>query len=114
MDVHCNLPLLHGFLPYCPSRGTCEIRSANPNLWFMVAWALGIWVALLRCQSPIFVAMDLPFCPQAAVLAAIPRQCNTLPYVIFSNDLSLPWGDRAYWVQWPTPHVFLSQLGILI
>jgi hypothetical protein len=75
-DAHCNLPLLHGYLPYRPSRGTCEIWSASPNLWFTVAQALGFWVTSLRCQSAKFADIVLPFCPQAAVLAVTPWRCN--------------------------------------
>jgi hypothetical protein len=77
----------------------------------MVARALGFRVTSLRCQSPHFADMILPFCPQAAVLAATPRHCNTVPDVIFSYVLSLPWGDRSYWAQWATPHVFLVSVG---
>jgi hypothetical protein len=55
--------------------------------------------------------MVVSFCPQAAVLAEAPRQCNTLPDVIFSNAMSLPWGDRSYRAQWTTPHVFFISNG---
>ena len=111
-DVHCDLPLLHGYLPYRPSRGTCEIWVSSPSLWFTVARALGFQVSSLRCQTPLFAAMILPFCPHAAVLAATPRQCNTLPDVIFSDAMSLPpWGDLSYWAQWATPHVFFVPVG---
>ena len=109
--AHCDLPLLHGYLPYRPSRGTCEIRSSSPNLWFTVARALGFRVTLLRCQSPHFADMISPFFPQAALLATTPRRCNTLPDVIFSDVLSLPWGDRYYWEHWATPHVFFVSAG---
>jgi len=110
-DAHCDLPLLHGYLPYRPSHGTCEIRSSSPNLWFTVAQVLGFRVTSLRCQSPHFASMILPFCPCAAVLAATPRRCNTLPDVVFTDVLSLPWGDSSYWSQWATPHVFFASTG---
>jgi hypothetical protein len=109
--AHCDLPLLHGYLPYRPSRGTCEIRSSSPNLWFMVAGALGFRVTSLRCHSPHFADMVFLFCPQAALLVATPRRCNTLPDVIFSDVLSLPWGDLYHWEQWATPHVFFVSAG---
>ena len=111
LDAHCDLPLIHGYLPFRPSRGTCEIRSSSPNLWFTVARALGFWVTSLRCQSPLFASMILPFCPRAMVLAATPRHCNTLPDVVFTDVLSLPLGDRSYWSQWATPHVFFASMG---
>ena len=110
-DAHCDLPLLHGYLPFRPSRGTCEIRSSSPNLWFTVARVLGFRVTSLRCQSPHFASMILPFCPRAAVLAATPRRCNTLPDVVFTDVLSLPWGDSSYWSQWASPHVFFASMG---
>jgi hypothetical protein len=110
-DAHCNLPLLHGYLPYRPSRGTCEIQVSSPSLWFTVARALGFWVSSLRCQSPHFAATILPFCPHATVLAATPWWCNTLPDVIFSDAISLPWGNRSYWAHWATPHVFFVPVG---
>ena len=110
-DDHCNLPLLHGYLPFRPSCGTCEIRSSSPNLWFTVARALGFRVTSLHCQSPLFASMILPFCPRAMVLAATPRHCNTLPDVVFTDVLSLPLGDRSYWSQWATPHVFFASMG---
>jgi hypothetical protein len=109
--AHCDLPLLHGYLPYRPSRGTCEIRSSSPNLWFTVARALSFRVTSLRCQSPHFADLFSPFCPHAALLGATPRRCNTLPDVIFSDVLSLPGGDRYYWEQWATPHVFFVSTG---
>jgi hypothetical protein len=110
--VHCDLPLLHGFLPYRPSRETCEIQSSSPNLWFTVAGALDFRVTSLRCHSPHFGDMVSPFCPQAALLVATPRRSNTLPDVIFSDVLSLPWGDDLYhWEQWATPHVFFVSAG---
>jgi hypothetical protein len=109
--AHCDLPLLHGYLPYRPSRGTYEIRSSSPNLWFTVAGALGFRVTSLRCHSPHFADTVSPFCPQAALLVATPRRCNTLPDVIFSDVLSLPWGDLYHWEQWATPHVFFVSAG---
>ena len=38
---HCDLPLLNGYFPYRPPRGTCEVRGASPNLWLAVVPALG-------------------------------------------------------------------------
>jgi hypothetical protein len=55
--------------------------------------------------------MVLAFCPHAAVLAATLRWCNTLPDVVFSDAMSLPWGVCSYWAQWTTPHVFFISNG---
>ena len=109
--AHCDLPLLHGYLSYRPARGSCEIRSSSPNLWFTVERALGFRVTSLRCQSTHFAAMVSPFCPDATRLGATPRRCNTLPDVIFSDALSLPWGDCHYWAHWATPHEFFVSVG---
>ena len=39
--LHCDLPLLNGYFPFRPPRGTCEVRGSSPNLWLAVVPALG-------------------------------------------------------------------------
>ena len=106
---HCDLPLLNGYFPYRPPRGTCEVRGASPNLWFAVVPALGFWIASLRFPDGPFVDLCGAVCPGASIVAATPRRCNRLPDVVFLDLLSLPSVARlatAYWRAWAVPHVF--------
>ena len=106
---HCNLLLLNGYLPYRPSRGTCKIWGASPNLWFVVVLALGIWISSIRFPNGPFVDLCGAVCPGASTLAATSRRCNRLPDVVFLDLLSLPSVSRlttTYWRAWAVPHVF--------
>jgi hypothetical protein len=90
-DPHCDLPLIRGFLPFRGSRGSCEVLGVRPNLWFTVAGALGFTVSSFRTLDESFGSLLTTFCPAASALAAVPRQCNRLPDVVFSDLASLPW-----------------------
>ena len=106
---HCDLPLLNGYFPYRPPRGTCEIRGLSPNLWFAVVPALGFWISSLRFPDGPFVDLCGAVCPGASIVAATPRRCNRLPDVVFLDLLSLPSVARlatSYWRAWAVPHVF--------
>ncbi len=106
---HCDFPLLNGYLPYRPTKGTCEIRGASPNLWFAVVPALGFRILSIRFPDGPFVDLCGAICPGALILAATPRRCNRLPDVVFLDLLSLPSVSRlatTYWRAWAVPHVF--------
>ena len=87
---HCDLPVLNGYLPYRPPRGTCKIRGASPNLWFAVVPALGFWISSIRFPDGLFVDLCGAVCPGALILAATPHRCNRLPDVVFLDLLLLP------------------------
>ena len=100
---HCDLPLLNGYFPYRPPRGTCEIRGLSPNLWFAVVPALGFWISSLRFPDGPFVDLCGAVCLGASILAATPRRCNRLPDVVFLDLLLLPLVSRlatTYWRAW--------------
>ena len=103
---HCDLPLLNGYFPYRPPRGTCEIRGASPNLWFAVVPALGFRISSLRFPDGPFADLCGAICPGASILAATPRRCNRLPDVVFLDLLSLPLVSRLATTYWrlPGPH----------
>ena len=106
---HCDLPLLNGYFPYRPPRGTCDVRGALPNLWLAVVPALGFRIASLRFPDGPFVDLCGAVCPGASIVAATPRRCNRLPDVVFLDLLSLPSVARlatSYWRAWAVPHVF--------
>ena len=108
-DAHCNLPLLRGFLPFCPLHGCCKLRGASPNLRFAVAAALGFQVSSIPPPPSPFMTLVLGFWEGASILLASPRHCNRLPDVVFSDLASLPWDVRCpqvYWDAWTMPHVF--------
>ena len=106
---HCDLPLLNGYFPYRPPRGTCEIRGLSPNLWFAVVPALGFWISSLRFPDGPFVDLCGAVCLGASILAATPRRCNRLPDVVVLDLLLLPLVSRlatTYWRAWAVPHIF--------
>jgi hypothetical protein len=114
--ARCDLPLLSGFVSYRTSRGNCKIWCASPNLWFVVAVALGFHVISLCFLSPPFVALVSTFWLGASVLAVKPRCCNPLPNVVSLDLLSLPLDAGSllvYWRSWHTPHVFFCLVGDL-
>jgi hypothetical protein len=90
-DPHCDLPLIRGFLPFWGSRGSCEVRGIRLNLWFAVAGALGFTVSSFQTRDESFGSLLTTFCPAALALAAVPRRCNRLPDIVFSDLASLPW-----------------------
>jgi hypothetical protein len=110
-NPHCNLPLLTGFLPFCPLRGICEVQGVGPNLWFAVVGALGFQVLTFCSGDPSFSSLLGSLCLAALQLATSPRRCNQLPDVIFTNLASLPWDVREYWAFWTTPHIFFIPAG---
>ncbi len=103
--------LVRGFLKFRLPRGCCEVRGAGPNLWFAVAGALGFRVTTIRCAYPLFVDLIGSFCGGPWSLSPWPRQCNSLPDVVFLDLGALPWGPGSdkYWERWWTPHVFYCQ-----
>jgi hypothetical protein len=112
--LHCDLPLLNGFHLHQSLHGTCKLRGASPNLWFVVVAALGFKITSIRFLEGPFVGLFTAVCPRALVLATHPRWCNTLPDVIFLDHLSLPLVSRlthSYWSAWTTPHVFFLWAG---
>ena len=112
--LHCDLPLLNGYFPFRPPRGTCEVRGASPNLWLVVVPALGFRIASLRFPDGPFVDLCGAVCPGASIIAATLRRCNRLTDLVFLDLLSLPSVSRlatSYWRVWTVPHVFLSGGG---
>jgi hypothetical protein len=109
-DSHLDQLLVRGFLPYRPSRGTCEVRGAGLNLWFAVAKALGFTVTLIRCPYLPFVDLVRRFCPGVSVLSAAPQRFDSLPELVLLDAESLPSGPEAhrYWDRWLTTHVFYT------
>jgi hypothetical protein len=110
-DHHSDQPLIRGVLKFRPPRGCCEVRGAGPNLWFAAAGALGFRVTTVRCAFTPFVDLIGAFCGGPKSLPPCPRQCNSLPDVVFLDLGALPWGPGAkkYWERWRTPHVFFCQ-----
>ncbi len=109
-DSHLDQLLVRGFLPYRLSRGTCEVRGAGPNLWFVVSKALGFKVTLIRCPYLPFVDLVQRFCPGVSVLSAAPQRFDFLPELVFLDAESLPSGPGAhrYWDRWLTLHVLYT------
>jgi len=101
--------LVREFLPYCLSRGPCEVRGAGPNLWFAVAKA-GFKVTSIRCPYLPFVDLVRRFCPGVLVLLAAPQRFDFLPELVLLDAESLPSGPAAhrYWDRWLTQHVFYT------
>ena len=98
--LHCNLPMLNGFLPYRSPQGRCELRGALPNLWFGVVATLGCCVASIRFPEGPFNELFTSVCPEAAILPVVLHQCNTLPNVVFLDLLSVLLVSRlsnTYW-----------------
>ena len=109
-DSHSDQLLVRGFLPYRPSRGTCEVRGGGPNLWFAVAKALGFTVTSIRCPYLPFVDLVRRFCPGVSVLLAAPQRFDSPPELVLLDADSLPSGPEAhrYWARWLTTHVFYT------
>ena len=110
-DSHSDQLLVRGFLPYRPSRGTCEVRGAGPNLWFAVAKALGFMVTSIRCPYLPFVDLVVRrFCPGVSALLAAPQRFDSLPELVLLDAESLPSGPEVhrYWDRWLTTHVFYT------
>ncbi len=110
-NPHCDLPLLNGFLPFCPPRGVCKLQGVGTNLWFAVVGDLGFQVSLFCSGDSGFNSLLGSFCPSASHLTATLRRCNWMPDMIFANLASLPWDTHAYWTSWTVPHVFLCRAG---
>ena len=70
---------------------------------------MGFRVVLIRFPKGPFVGLFASVCPEALVLAAVPRLCNTLPDVVFLDLLllmSVSCLSTKYWWAWVAPHVF--------
>ena len=116
VDPHSDQPLVRGFLPFRPTRGTCEIRGSAANLWYAAVKALGFVVSMFRYPDPLFVCHLAGFCEGVKSLTPPPgrlRQPHQLPDVVFSDLAGLPLGpDLAnYWDAWSMTHV-LYCLGV--
>jgi hypothetical protein len=72
----------------------CKLQGASPNLWFAVVAALGFRITLIRFPEGPFVGLFAAVCPEGSILMAVPRQCNTLPDVVFLDLLLLPLVSR--------------------
>ena len=109
-DGHSDQLLVGGFLLYRLSRGTCEVRGADPNLWFAVTKALDFKVTSIRCPYLPFVDLVRRFCPGVTALSAAPQRFDSLPEIVFLDAESLPSGPEAhrYWDRWLTTHVFYT------
>ena len=82
-DGHSDQLLVGGFLLYRLSRGTCEVRGADPNLWFAVTKALDFKVTSIRCPYLPFVDLVRRFCPGVTALSAAPQRFDSLPEIVF-------------------------------
>jgi hypothetical protein len=112
--LHCDLPLLNGFLPYRSSCGTCQLRGASPNIWFAAVATLEFRITLICFPEGPFIGLFTAVCPRASVLVTHPCWCNMLPDIIFLDLLLLPPVScltHTYWSAYTTPHIFFLWAG---
>ena len=110
-DAHTDLGLVHGFLPFRSTRGSCEVRASTPNLWFATARALGFKVVSVRSKSRKFAARMASFVGGAKILSPTLRRFSkrASPVVVFTDEAYLPSSSSTYWTNYLVPHIFFCQ-----